>query len=123
MSPTGPPAHALALYEALVASEPGLERKGATTPYTSVNGNMFSFLSPEGAVALRLGKADREAFIATYATALHEAHGRVMKEYVTVPDDLLARTGELTEYFAKSYAYAQQLKPKATKRKPKPSSA
>ena len=121
MSPVGPPPRALALYEALLATQSELERKGATTLYTSVNGNMFSFLSPEGAVAIRLGKADREAFIETYATGLHEAHGRVMKEYVTVPDELLANTDELAASFAKSYEYAQQLKPKATTRKPRAS--
>ncbi|HEY6891470.1 MAG TPA: hypothetical protein VI300_26930 [Solirubrobacter sp.] len=55
--------------------------------------------------------------------ALYEAHGRVMKEYVTVPEDLLADTAALAEHFAKSYAYAQQLKPKPTTRKPKPGAA
>ena len=34
----------LASYEALVATGPGVERKGKTMPYTSVNGHMFSFL-------------------------------------------------------------------------------
>jgi hypothetical protein len=38
----------LALYEKLVATVPGLERKGATMPYASVNGHMFSLLTREG---------------------------------------------------------------------------
>ena len=45
-------------------------------PYTSVNGHMFSFLTPDGSLALRLAAPDREAFIERYRTGLHEAHGR-----------------------------------------------
>ena len=40
---TGVPAAKLSLYEKLVATNPRLERKGSTTPYTSRNGHMFSF--------------------------------------------------------------------------------
>lgn len=104
------------LYDRLIATQPGVERKGATVPYTSVNGHMFSFLTESGALALRLGPADREAFIERYATSLHEAHGTVMKEYVTVPDGLFAETAELAPYFASSYEYVASLKPKATRR-------
>jgi len=35
----------LSLYEKLVATLPGVERKGDTVPYTSVNGHMFSNLT------------------------------------------------------------------------------
>jgi len=34
----------LELYERVVATVPGVERKGATIPYTSLNGHMFSYL-------------------------------------------------------------------------------
>lgn len=122
MSPAGPPARELALYESLIATQPGLERKGATNPYTSVNGNMFTTLSPAGSLGIRLTEADREAFMQQYATGLYEAHGRVMKEYVAVPAALLARTGELAKYLAKSYAYAKTLKPKPTTKKPRAAS-
>jgi hypothetical protein len=33
---------ALALYEKVVAAMPGVERKGDTMPYTSLNGHMFT---------------------------------------------------------------------------------
>jgi hypothetical protein len=33
------PAERVALYEKLVASLPGVERKGADNPYTAINGN------------------------------------------------------------------------------------
>lgn len=42
-----------------------------------------------------------------------------MKEYVAVPDSLLANTKELKKYFGASYAYAQTLRPKPTTKKKK----
>ena len=87
-----------------------------TVPCTSVNGNMFSFLTPAGSLALRLGPDDRATFLVLHHTTLHEAHGTVMKEYVSVPDDLFADTAAMTPYLAASHAYVSGLKPKATRR-------
>jgi hypothetical protein len=106
----------LALYEKLVATLPGVDRKGDTIPYTSVNGHMFSYLSRPGTLALRLPPGDREAFIERYQTTLHQAYGIIQKEYVTVPDDLLADTDQLSPYFRARYAYVSALKPKPTTR-------
>jgi len=74
---------------------------------------MFSFVDSSG-LALRLSRDDRAAFIAEFRTTLHEAHGHVMKEYVTVPEAVLANTAAL----AASWTYASTLKPKPTTRKP-----
>lgn len=104
----------VALYDALVATISGLERKGATMPYTSVNGNMFSLLTADGTLALRLSVADREAFLEKYETTLLVQHGAVMKEYVRVPATLLPNTRQLAKYLALSYQYARSLKPKPT---------
>ena len=82
----------LELYEKLVATNPDVERKGAKMPYTSLNGHMFSFLTPEGFVALRLPDDAREAFEKKYKTKPVEQHGRVMKEYVELPASLLKKT-------------------------------
>ena len=114
----GPP-DKVALYEKLVALHPDVERKGATWPYTSLNGHMFSFLAPDGSMGLRLGKADREAFLKKHKTKLCEQYGRVMKEYVVVPDSLLKKTGELSKYFGLGLDYVASLKPKPTTRKAK----
>jgi hypothetical protein len=108
----------LAYYEKLImAANPAIERKGATHPYTSLNGHMFSYLHPSGAMALRLPGADRARFLKKYNTTLFEAYGIVQKEYVRVPDELLARTKELLEYFEASYRYVGALKPKPGKKK------
>ncbi len=104
------------LYEKVVATIPEVERKGASIPYTSHNGNMFSALHQPGIMALRLSALDREAFLAKFNSKLFESYGIVQKEYVTVPDDLLHRTEELATYFAKSYEYVKTLKAKPTKK-------
>jgi hypothetical protein len=111
------PAESVALYEALVATNPQIERKGATMPYTSVNGNMFSLLTPDGTLALRLPAGEREAFLERYETTLCEQYGTVMKEYVCVPPSLLQSTRELAKYLDVSYRYACSLKPKPTTKK------
>lgn len=107
-------------YANLIATHPDIELKGGQKlAYTSLNGNMYTLLTKEGKVGLRLGKEDRTAFIEKYATQLSVQYGAAMKEYVEVPDDLLPKTGELAQYLALSYAYAQTLKPKPTKKKKK----
>jgi len=111
------PAASVALYDALLATKPEIERKGAAMPYTSVNGNMFSLLTPDGTLALRLPAADREAFLKRHETALCEQYGVVMKEYVRVPASLLQNTRALAKYLDVSYRYACSLKPKPTTKK------
>jgi hypothetical protein len=115
----GPAADKLALYEKLVATNPKVELKGATVPYTSLNGNMFSYLSKEGRLELRLPAGEREAFLKKYKAKLCEAYGKVQPEYVEVPDSLLASTGELKKFFNASYEYVSSLKPKPTAKKKK----
>ena len=68
-------------------------------------------------MALRLPTGEREKFLAKYKTKLFEAYGIVQKEYVTVPDALLAKTNELKPYFEISYESAKSLRPKPTKKK------
>jgi hypothetical protein len=111
------PADKLQFYEKLIATNPAVARKGDTVPYTSVNGNMFSYLSKDGKLNLRLPNPDRDAFLAKYKTKLCEAYGRVQPEYVEIPDSLLAKTAELKMFFDISYNFASSLKPKPTAKK------
>jgi hypothetical protein len=111
------PADKQALYDKLLATNPKIERKGATNPYTSLNGHMFTYLNPSGTLALRLPEKEREEFLKKYKTTLFEAYGAVMKEYVTVPDSLLKNTKVLQQYLDMSIDYIKTLKPKATKKK------
>jgi hypothetical protein len=113
---TNAPADKLALYEKLVATNPAVERKGAAMPYTSVSGHMFSFLTAEGKLALRLPEVQRDEFLKRYKATLCEQHGTVLKEYVVVPDAVLKKTAEIKPFFDQSYAYVAALKPKPTKK-------
>jgi hypothetical protein len=103
-------------YERLVATIPAVERKGVTLPYTSLNGHMFSFVAEDGTVVLRLAADDRSAFMERFGAGLHEAHGTVMREYVSVPDALADDTTSMAPWFERSRAYVDSLKPKATRR-------
>jgi hypothetical protein len=114
------PAAKLALYEKLLATNPNVERKGATNPYTSCNGHMFTHLAPPGILAIRLSPEDAGAFIKKYKTKPFEAYGVVKKDWVVVPDALLAKTAELRPYFDRSFEFVQTLKPKAAAKKAGP---
>jgi hypothetical protein len=82
-----------------------------------MNGNMVSYLSKEGKLALRLPPDAREAFLNKYKAKLCEAYGVVQKEYVEVPDALLAKTTELKPFFDAAHAYVSALKPNPTTKK------
>ena len=107
----------LKLYEEAISSIPGMERKGATMPYTSFNGHMFSFLSAQGSLGLRLPDGEREKFLEKYKTTLFEAHGTILKEYVTVPETLWRDSKAIKKYFKIAYDYVRSLQPKTVKNK------
>ena len=113
-SPHAPPDR-VAAYELLLATNLEVARKGAANPYTSVNGNMFSMLLPNGRLSLRLPAAEREQFIEEFGARLTEQYGIVQKEYVEVPDAVLDDIDVIRAYFEVSYRYALSLKPKPTK--------
>jgi len=108
------PADKVKLFDKLVATNPEVERKGDTNPYTSFNGNMFTHMDTNGSLAIRLPEKEIAAFIKKYKTKLQESYGVTRKEYVVVPDSLLKKTAELKTYFDMSYAYVKTLKAKPT---------
>ena len=110
------PADKVALYDKLIATIPEIERKGDTVPYTSLNGNMFSYLHNDGTLALRLSEKDRADFIKKHNAELMRAYGIVQKEYVAVPEKVLADTKEMKKYLKLSFEYAKTLKPKPAKK-------
>lgn len=109
------PPDKLKLYDKLVATDPNIERWGDTMPYTSLNGHMYTFLSKTGSLCIRLPKDERENFLKKFNTTLCEAHGAVLKEYVSVPDALLQNTNALKKYLDLSHGYVKTLKPKPVK--------
>jgi hypothetical protein len=115
---TGIPAEKRELYEKLLATKDSVERKGVIAPYASRDGHMFSFLTTQGTLAHRLPAAGRERFLEEHSTKLCVQQGRVIKEYVEVPEHLLRDTAELESYFETSCNCIGSLKPKPSKRKP-----
>ena len=112
----GPP-EALELYtDAVTASRGESVVKGAKNPYTSRNGHMFSFLDPDDGMALRLSDDLREEFLATFDSGPVIQYGSVMRGYVSIPDELLRSTDELTAWFTKSYDWIGTLEPKPTRK-------
>ena len=112
-----PPQDKIDLYNQLIDTNPNIERKGVSMPYTSLNGHMFTYLSKSGSLGIRLPKEEREDFLEKYNATLYESYGAIMKEYVTVPDELLKNTEELKKYIDLSYEYVKTLKPKPTNKK------
>ncbi len=111
------------LYEKAVATQPDLVIKGKTSAYTSMNGHMFSFLTKEGPLALRLSPDEHDAFMKKHKTSPVIQHGSVMRGYVLIPPTLLKRAAEMKKYFASSVKYIASLEPKPTnKSKKKPAS-
>lgn len=112
------PPDKLERYKQLLDLHPEIDLKGGLKlPYTSYQGNMFSQLTKAGVLGLRLGLAEREAFLEKYDCRLLETYGTVMKEYVAVPDQLLEDAQRLLPWLERSYAYAKTLKPQPRKRK------
>jgi len=102
-------------YKKLAGLHRDSELKGDTIPYTALNGHMYSYFNKEGFVALRLPETLKAAFINKYNTTLVTAYGIVQKEYVVVPDSLLANTEELLPYLQAGHDYVSSLKPKPAK--------
>ena len=112
------PADSLEMYTSVVnSSAADLEVKGAKNPYTSRNGHMFSFLDATGTMALRLSDELREDFQAKYESGPVIQYGSVMRGYASVPADLLAKTKELSAWFARAHDWIGTLEPKPTKKK------
>lgn len=110
------PADALGRYLTLVEASGNGEVKGAKNPYTSRNGHMFSFLDPEGGMALHLSDELEAEFRERYDSGPVEQYGRTMRGYSSVPADLLADTDALREWYDRAWEWIGTLKPKPTRK-------
>jgi len=111
------PHEALEAYRLVVeASQSDAEVKGARNPYTSRNGHMFSFLDPEGTLALRLSEELTAEFRSSYKSRDVIQYGATMRGYSSVPAELLADSGTLTVWFDRSWEWIGTLPAKPTKK-------
>ncbi len=82
-------------------------------PAAFTAGHMFAGLFADS-MFLRLPAAERDRFIRAFGAAPFEpVRGRVMREYVVVPPEVLAAPRTLAGALAKAHAYASSLPPKA----------
>lgn len=100
-----------------IANAIGMEIKGASMPYLSLNGHMFSFIAADDSLNLRLPEAMREAVIKKHKAKHSEQHGAVLKEYVVIPEKLLKDKKQMDQLIKASHQYVSTLKPKPTKKK------
>ena len=101
----------------MTAQYPDLQVKGKANRYTSMNGNMFSFLDKEGGLNLRLSEAEKAAYNEANGTGDVIQHNSVMRGYVKATRAIFGDAVRLEGLFAQSYDYARTLKPKATSKK------
>jgi hypothetical protein len=106
----------LAAFDTMIAGVKGVERKGATMPYASINGNMYAMVSKANVIGVRLSESDMAAFLLSGGTPFEGIPGFVNKEYGAIPKAMLADTKMLQTWFRLSHAYASKLKPKPTKK-------
>lgn len=107
------PGEIVDLYRAAIDTQPDIELKGAKKlPHTSINGYMYSSLSKDGRMGLRLPDDERHPFMAKYDTVPFKNYGANVKEHVEVPEELLHRPNELGSYLAMSRDYTLSLPPK-----------
>ncbi len=107
---------ALRQYREMVANCVDEPVKGKANPYTSMNGNMYSFLDKSGRICLRLSKAEREAFGVRFGDEPVIQYGAVMKEYVALPTEIAGDLDAASGYFRLCFDYAKTLPVKKTKR-------
>jgi hypothetical protein len=107
----------LAVFDTMIAGVKGVERKGATMPYVSINGNMYAMISKAGRIGLRLDEKDRETFFATFGDSPFEgAPGFINKDYAAIPTKMYGNSKLLQTWFKISHAAASRLMPKPTTR-------
>lgn len=110
------PKEQLEQYDLLVSKISDMERKGVTSPYTSMNGNMYTMMRKDGILGIRLSDEDRKLFMEEHNTLPFENYGSMIKEYVEVPEHVFMDTELMLKYMNMSHEYAKTLKQKPTKK-------
>lgn len=111
------PEELVATFDDVMPGPPAIKRKMFGFPAGFVNGNMFMGLF-EDSMILRLPLELREELIQRHgAKPFAPMAGRVMKEYVALPDSLIRDREKLSTWVAKALVYGESLEPKAAKTK------
>ncbi|MEM1285785.1 MAG: hypothetical protein AAGH43_10390 [Pseudomonadota bacterium] len=104
-------------YVALADKHWSLPIQGKANPYTSMNGNMFSFLSKESEICLRLSDVNQAAYWESHGGEPVMQYGSVMRGYVVLSDAVLDDANLCAKWFAQCIEDANALPAKPTKKK------
>jgi len=107
----------LAAFDTMIAGVKDAERKGATMPYCSINGNMYAMINKASVIGLRLSDSDMQAFVLAGGQPFEGVPGFVNKDYGAIPATMLGDTKALQTWFRLSHNFASKLKPKPTVRR------
>jgi TfoX/Sxy family transcriptional regulator of competence genes len=93
-------------------------RKMFGSPAFFVNGNMFAGAYGDY-LFLRLSEEDRTEMMKSYSEVVpfEPLPGRIMKEYVSIPESVFCDETEFRVWIGKAHAYASTLKQKPKKSK------
>jgi TfoX/Sxy family transcriptional regulator of competence genes len=113
MAWTKSPQSLIDLFDKSVPSSPNVSRrKMFGYPAAFANGNLFIGLHQSDFI-MRLSEADRARFGAQYGERIFEPmQGRPMREYVRLPEELLADARKRASWIKRSLGYAEGVKPK-----------
>ena len=83
------------------------------SPTYFINNNMFAGIHQD-TIMLRLSQKDREEILANYdeVAPFEPIEGRIMREYVALPESIYNDTDTLHEFLNRSYQYTLSLPPK-----------
>ena len=84
-------------------------------PVWFVRGNMFAGVFADGIFA-RFSEEDRKEIGAEDGERFEPVEGRVMKEYMVMPEAMLGNKGTMDEWLDRSFAYVSRLPEKKRKR-------
>ena len=111
---------AIAVFDRMIKAVNGVERKGATMVYCSVNGNVYAMINKASVIGLRLSPEDRNSFVLSGGTAFESVPGFPTKDYVTVPRSMYDNDKALHTWFRLAHTYAERLPPNPIKMAERP---
>jgi TfoX/Sxy family transcriptional regulator of competence genes len=114
MAWTKSPQSLIDLFDKSVPSGSGVSRrKMFGYPAAFANGNLFIGLHQSDFI-MRLSEQDRVRFVAEFGERTFEPmKGRLMREYVRMPEELLGNARKRAAWIKRSLQYAEAISPKA----------
>ena len=101
-------------FEAAMPAAPAVKRQMFGYPCGFVNGNMFMGLFAD-AMFVRLPEESRDELMGLGGKTFEPMPGRPMRDYVVIPDTILAKPAELKAWAGKALSYGLSIPPKKKK--------